>query len=54
MKFTLIALLATASAQSSTPWDKDSLPACPEDPTRTVMDDGETHVAKWPFVGSTC
>lgn len=37
-----------------TPWDKDSLPACPEDPTRRVLDDGYTEKVKWPYVGANC
>ena len=52
--FALAALLATAqSVNLSEPWDKDSLPDCPE-PTRTKMDDGKTHVTKYPYVGATC
>ena len=52
MKFAL--LVATASAIMVTePWDKASLPPCPA-PPRTIMDDGETHVTKYPFVGATC
>merc|ERR1712159_549379 len=55
MKFAAIAILASAQATSiREPWIKDSLPDCPEDPARTVMDDGETHVTKYPFVGATC
>ena len=55
MKFATIALIATATATTiREPWDKDSLPDCPEDKDRTVMDDGETHVTKYPFVGATC
>ena len=34
-------------------WDPATLPACPE-PSRTIMDDGETHVTKYPYVGATC
>jgi hypothetical protein len=40
--------------KSSEPWLKDTLPACPEDETRTIMDDGRTHVTKFPFVGAVC
>ena len=39
---------------SKTPWYKDTLPDCPADPARTIMDDGKTHVSKYPNVGSTC
>jgi len=39
---------------SATPWDKGSLPDCPADGGRTIMDDGKTHVSKYPNVGSTC
>ena len=39
---------------SATPWDKESLPACPADAGRTIMDDGSTHVSKYPNVGATC
>ena len=54
MKFAFAALVATASSIMVTePWDKASLPACPDAP-RTIMDDGETHVTKYPFVGATC
>ena len=54
MKFAFAALIATASSIMVTePWDKASLPACPDAP-RTIMDDGETHVTKYPFVGATC
>jgi len=37
-----------------TPWDKDSLQACPEDETRNILDDGYTQKVKWPFTGATC
>ena len=54
MKFAFAALIATASSIMVTePWDKSSLPACPDAP-RTIMDDGETHVTKYPVVGATC
>lgn len=36
------------------PWLKDTLPECPTDKKRTIMDDGKTHIAKYPFVGATC
>ena len=53
MKF--IALVAAVSAlQLAEPWDKDSLPECPKDPSRTLMDDRKTHVTKYPYVGATC
>ena len=39
---------------SKTPWDKDSLADCPSDAGRTIMDDGKTHVSKYPNVGATC
>ena len=39
---------------AATPWDKDSLPDCPADSGRTIMDDGKTHVSKYPNVGATC
>ena len=67
MKVTAFALLiAAASAvkitkhggwewdSSATPWDPASLPDCPADPARTIMDDGKTHVSKYPNVGATC
>ena len=34
-------------------WDAATLPACPS-PERTMMDDGKTHVVKFPYVGATC
>ena len=37
-----------------TPWDKDSLQACPEDETRNILDDGYTQKVKWPYTGATC
>jgi len=40
--------------KNPTPWDKDTLQACPEDATRNILDDSQTHVVKWPFVGATC
>ena len=66
MKFTSIAMLvAVASAKrlsdapaapavEPVPWDKDTLPDCPADKTRTKMDDFKTHVVKYPYVGATC
>ena len=55
MKFNLViaALGAVSAVKLNEPWDKASLPDCPE-PTRTVMDDGKTHVTKYPYVGATC
>ena len=56
MKFIIAAILSASSAfklTSTEPWDKDSLPDCPAEP-RTVMDDGKTHVTKYPYVGATC
>ena len=35
------------------PWVESSLPDCP-DFSRTVMDDGITHVVRYPHVGATC
>ena len=53
MKF--IALVAAASAlQIAEPWDKASLPDCPKDDSRTLMDDRKTHVTKYPYVGASC
>ena len=54
MKFFAL-LIAAASATTmrqlaAEPWLPESLPACPE-PSRTIMDDGETHVTKYPYVG---
>ena len=55
MKFALIASICTAEALvKREPWDKSSLPDCPEDKNRIIMDDGETHVTKYPYVGATC
>ena len=39
---------------SNDSWDKSSLPACPSDARRTVMDDGLTHITKYPYNGATC
>merc|ERR1719362_1577888 len=39
---------------SKTPWDKETLPECPSDDARTIMDDVKTHVSKYPNVGATC
>jgi len=35
-------------------WDPKTLPACPSDKARTIMDDGKTHIAAYPFVGASC
>ena len=52
--FAIAALVATVqNVKLSEPWDADSLPACPSG-ERTIMDDGKTHVAKYPYVGATC
>ena len=59
MKFFTAALLVVAASAttikqlSAEPWLPETLPACPE-PSRTIMDDGETHVTKYPYVGATC
>ena len=55
MKLLAITVLVAASqaVKISEPWDKDSLPDCPEG-RRTIMDDGKTHVSKYPYVGATC
>ena len=34
-------------------WDPSTLPPCPS-AERTMMDDGKTHVVKFPYVGATC
>ena len=68
VSFAVACLLSTSSAvklrsmkdgpqeydPSKTPWDKETLPECPADTGRTIMDDGKTHVSKYPNVGSTC
>ena len=36
------------------PWDPATLPPCPDDPKRTIMDDGKTHVTKFPMNGASC
>jgi len=55
MKFATIATIATAQALvKREPWDKASLPDCPSDVNRIILDDGETHVTKYPYVGATC
>ena len=54
MKIAIAALLSVSSAvKLGEPWDKDTLPTCPDAP-RTVMDDGKTHVTKYPYVGASC
>ena len=35
-------------------WDPKTLPECPSDPARTIMDDGKTHISKYPYVGASC
>ena len=60
--FAVALLLGTISAvhlNKSTdpkpiPWDKDTLPSCPADGKRTIMDDGRTHIVKYPRVGASC
>ena len=55
MKIAVIATIATVQAiQKKEPWVKSSLPDCPEDKSRQLMDDGETHPTKYPYVGATC
>ena len=55
MKFATIAIIATTQAiVKREPWDKASLPDCPDDKNRITLDDGETHVSKFPNVGATC
>ena len=39
--------------EDSVSWDPTTLPPCPGE-GRTVMDDGKTHVTKYPYVGATC
>ena len=49
---------AAAAADEAPPtpvaWMKDTLPACPDDKNRTIMDDGKTHIVKFPYVGAVC
>lgn len=47
LKTDLIQLVAT-------PWDRSTLPDCPDDEGRLKMDDQKTHVTPWPYVGATC
>ena len=58
MKFNLFLLLIGAASSiklhQKEPWDAASLPACPDDKTRTIMDDQKTHVSRYPNVGATC
>ena len=52
MKF--FAFIAAASAiKIQEPWLESTLPECP-DFTRSIMDDGKTHVVRYPHVGATC
>ena len=53
MKFTLF-VAAAAAIKLGEPWDPKSLPDCPDDTKRTLMDDHKTHVVPWPYVGATC
>ena len=53
------ATAAAAAAEEAGPpkpvaWLKDTLPACPDDKNRTIMDDGKTHIVKFPYVGAVC
>ena len=55
MKFATIATIANAQAiVKREPWDKASLPDCPEDRSRQLMDNGETFPTRYPYVGATC
>jgi hypothetical protein len=58
MKFAVACLLGVTSAVilkgDPIPWEKDTLPDCPKDKTRTRLDDFKTHVTKYPYVGATC
>ena len=52
--FTFSALMCVAAAiKIQEPWKESTLPDCP-DFTRTVLDDGQTHVVRYPHVGATC
>ena len=52
--FALAALMCVVSAiKIEEPWKESTLPDCP-DFTRSVMDDGKTHVVRYPHVGATC
>ena len=52
--FHFSALMLVASAiKIQEPWKESTLPTCPEF-TRTVLDDGQTHVVRYPHVGATC
>ena len=46
-------IASTTAIKMKEPWLPSTLPLCPE-PTRTVMDDGETHVVPYPYTGATC
>ena len=35
-------------------WRPETLPECPEDDSRLIMDDGSTTVVRYPHVGATC
>ena len=52
------AAAADAAAEEEAPkpvaWLKDTLPSCPDDKNRTIMDDGKTHIVKYPYVGAVC
>ena len=52
--FTFAALIAAVSAiRLQEPWKESTLPDCP-DFSRSVLDDGQTHVVRYPHVGATC
>ena len=59
MKVSLAVALLLSSSKGvkigrKEPWDPATLPPCPDDSKRTVMDDGKTHVTKYPLVGASC
>ena len=43
----------TTAEKEPVAWDASTLPPCPS-AERTMMDDGKTHVVKFPYVGATC
>jgi len=53
-KTTAAAAEEEAAAPKPVAWLKDTLPACPDDKNRTIMDDGKTHIVKFPYVGAVC
>jgi len=57
LSLAVAALLSTSRGVKigrKAPWDPASLPPCPDDSKRTIMDDGKTHVTKFPYVGASC